>query len=274
MISQEVEDYLARGGDTMFIAMGVVEVHGACPIDCETAATEALSLAMAEEADGLAMINLPYFYPGGTVISNSTVHITIRDGIDFLMKICGSLVDQGFKRLYLISGHGPSQLTANAFCREFFDARHIHVCHMATAAIQGKVNEEIMTDWISNALGLDALIYGAYKMLGQLDYIPIDPNAQTERGERIPIDPAMNDFMDLYRPYAGYGATAQLFSDPGQHGGGKLFKSREELEEFSEKGVKHIYDLVSKIHLKELNAALANYQKYVAGVVEKYPRVK
>ena len=269
MTAQEVEDYLARGGDTMYVGIGVVEVHGACPIDCETVIPEALAIAMAEKADGLAMINLPYFYPGGTVISNSTVHRTIRDGIDYLMKIAHSLADQGFKRLYFVSGHGPSSMTLNAFSREFFEETLIHPCHMSTISMMAKAygHEGVMR-------GLDNMTYGAYKMLGQLDFIPIDPNATEERGERVPTDPAMADFMKLYQPYSGFGATAQIFSDPRQHGGGRIFKSREELEETAAKGVEEIYDLVSHLNLEALNEALGEYQVYAQGVAEKFPRVK
>ena len=73
MTAKEVEEYLARGGNTIFVAVGVVEVHGAMPIDVEQIFPEGLALAMAEKADGLAMINLPYFFPGGTIVSNATV---------------------------------------------------------------------------------------------------------------------------------------------------------------------------------------------------------
>ena len=269
MTAQEVEDYLARGGDTMYVAVGVIEVHGASPIDCETALPEALAIAMAEKADGLAMINLPYFYPGGTVISNSTVHMTIREGIDYLMKISHSLVSQGFKRLYFISGHGPSTMTINPFTREFFEETLIHPCHMSTLAMMTKVYGTA-----GGISSLDDMTYGAYKILGQLDYIPIDPNATEERGERIPTDPAMAEFMDLYRPYAGYGATAQIYSDPRQHGGGRIFRSREELEEVATRGAEQIYDLVSRLNLEELNDALRDYQAYAQRVAEKFPRIK
>ena len=63
---------------------------------------------MAEQSDGLAMINLPYFFPGGTIISNATVQVTVRDGIDYLMMLSRSLVSQGFKKIFFVSGHGPA----------------------------------------------------------------------------------------------------------------------------------------------------------------------
>lgn len=270
MTAQEVEDYLARGGDTMYVAVGVVEVHGACPIDCETIIPEAMAVTMAEKADGLAMIDLPYFYPGGTVISNATVHITIRDGIDYLMRLAHSLVDQGFRRLYFISGHGPSALTINAFCREFFEETLIHPCHM------GMINMQVWANGDTGGMpgGLDAMTYGAYKMFNQLDYIPIDPNATEEHGERIPTDPVMSRFMKLYTRYAGYGVTAQIFSDPRQHGGGRVFKSREELEAVADQGIEEIKTLVDKLPLVELNKALGEYQAYCQRVAAANPRIR
>jgi creatinine amidohydrolase len=271
MTAQEVEDYLARGGDTIFVGIGVVEVHGACPIDCEQLIPEAAALAMADEVDGLAMINLPYFYPGGTVISNATVHMSIRDGMDYLHKLTHSLVDQGFRRIYFVSGHGPSAMTLNGFCRDFFDETLIHVCHLGflNLIVKAYGNEAA-----GNPSFLDDVLYGAYKMFGQLDFIPINPNATEDRGDRIPIDPAMKEFMDLYRPYAGYGATAQIFSDPRQHGGGRVFKSRRELEEVADKGIAQLKDLVSRLHLKEMNEALANYHTHVQKTADKYPRLR
>ena len=73
MPADDIQAYLDRGGNTIFVAVGVVEVHGAMPVDVEQVFPEAFTLAMAEKADGLAMTNLPYYFPGGTIISPATV---------------------------------------------------------------------------------------------------------------------------------------------------------------------------------------------------------
>lgn len=93
----EVEEYLSRN-DIIFVPVGVTETHGALPLDTETVVAEALALRMAEETDGLVLHNLPYFFAGGTVSAKGTVHMSIRDGIDYLYQIAKSLLRQGFRR--------------------------------------------------------------------------------------------------------------------------------------------------------------------------------
>ena len=70
----EVEAYLDRN-DVIFIPVGVAEVHGSYPVDCEYVAPLALSIKMAEKVDGLVLPHLIYFYPGATTVGKSTVNI-------------------------------------------------------------------------------------------------------------------------------------------------------------------------------------------------------
>ncbi len=261
MLAQEVQDYLDRGGDTMFIAVGVVECHGLLPIDCETIIPEAYAKLLAEKADGLAMINLPYFYPGGTVISNATVSFAIRDGIDYLNKICHSLVDQGFKKLFILSGHYPASLTINAFCRDFFEETLIHPCHLMQVANAAGIR-----------IDLDSMAYGAYKVMGQMDYLPIDPNEKEPQAARMETDPALERFSKLYRPFGGF--TSTIYSDPAQHSGGRLFKSEEERLEYCTKGEEQLREIVNKCNVDELKEALGEYQDYIQKMYAKFPRIK
>ena len=113
LINQEVEDYLERN-DLIFVAVGTVEMHGGLPLDCETVLAEALALEMAHAADGLALSGLPYFYPGATLIGRGTVHVSIREGIDYLTAIARSLLRQGFRRQVYLTFHGPAEHTCNA----------------------------------------------------------------------------------------------------------------------------------------------------------------
>src|SRR5438128_6252571 len=66
LTNPEVEQYLKRN-DVIFIPVGTVESFGTMPMDLEYAMAEAYALKMAEEADGLVLPHVIYFYPGVTV---------------------------------------------------------------------------------------------------------------------------------------------------------------------------------------------------------------
>lgn len=217
MTAKEVEDYLARGGDTIFVPVGVVECHSAMPIDVEQIVPEAYALLMAEKADGLAMINLPYFFPGGTVVSSSTVQVTVRQSIDYLMGL-----------------RGPRP--ANFVRKEY---------------------EEMSA--------------GAYKILGKLDEVPIDPNA-----EYVPYDDSMNPPMyRLQKALSTVGAqTSMMYKSWEYHVPCRAYHSREELLEAAENSERQMRAAVDAIDFEEIKAALDGYYDYLKDLAEKNPRLK
>lgn len=266
MTAGEIDSYLDRGGDTIFVAVGVVECHGTLPVDCETIGPEAFATALAEKYDALALINLPYFYPGGTYISRATVHVSIRDGIDYLWKITKSLVDQGFKKIFFISGHGPAGLTIDAFCRDFFEKTHIHPCHLSSMFFMRKA---FGGDFMQMMDKTRYLTYGAYKYMGQMEYIPIDPDAPEGSIPRKEIEPEMQEMVDALGEYGG--RTSQVYSDPREHGGGIVLRSEKERLQVCTEGEKLLMEIVEKVDLSRLLKALENYHAYVARMAEKHP---
>ena len=278
MTAQEVEDYLARGGDSIFIAIGVIECHGALPIDCETIMPEAEAVLLAEKADGLAMINLPYFFPGGaTEISNATIKFSIRDGIRYLNRICHSLVDQGFRKIFFTSAHGPAPLTINAFCSDFFEETLIHPCHLHQLGApmnMPKIDPKTgpTPEQIAAFKKMSYKMYGAYKIMGQTEFLPIDPEGKGKDGPRTTNDPRMTQFSKLYSGYGGW--TCQLYSDPAQHGGGYFFKDEQERLEICTEGEQMLREEINNCRILELMEALDEYQAYVQRMYVKYPRIK
>lgn len=270
MTAKEVEDYLARGGNTIFVAVGVVEVHGAMPIDVEQIFPEGLALAMAEKADGLAMINLPYFFPGGTIVSNATVQVTVRQSIDYLMMLAHSLVAQGFRKIFFVDGHGPSSLYIDAMCRDFFQETKVHVCHLNGMALMA--NFHISAG--GNFMDLDKLACGAYKLLHQEDYLPVDPDAEDPKdsGFGTPPSSEQKELSDALRPFGG--KTSIYYGAPDQHGGGRPFRSVEERDAACQEGVKQIYAMVDRMDLERLKNAIDAYHIHVQKVMEAYPRLK
>lgn len=268
MTANEVEAYLARGGNTIFVGVGVVEVHGAMPIDAETVIPEAFAVAMAERADGLAMINLPYFFPGGTIVSNATVQVTVRDSIDYLMMICRSLVAQGFRKIFLVSGHMPAGLYIDAMCRDFFQETKVHVCHLIPFEFERYIApDRDMFDFSGRHE-----LAGAYKILHQEAYLPIDPNAveQTSRGTEVNI--IQRNLTKALKPFGG--KTSIYYASPDQHGGGRAYHSVEERDEACAKGEKQIRDLVEKMDLEALKNALDAYHEHVEQIMQMHPRLR
>jgi hypothetical protein len=104
----------------MFIAVGVVECHGLLPIDCETILPKHTQ-SPCGKGRRIGDDQSAIFLSRWTVISNATVSFSIRDGIEYLNKICHSLVAQGFRKLFILTDTPPQSLTVNAFCRDFFE---------------------------------------------------------------------------------------------------------------------------------------------------------
>ncbi len=271
MLASEVEAYLARGGNTIFVGVGVVEVHGGMPVDIEQIVPEALALAMAEEYDGLALINLPYNFPGGTIVSNATVQMSVRDSIDYLMKICHSLVAQGFKKIFMLAAHMPAPLYIDAMVRDFFQETKVMVCDVNMMKPMMSYKDENGQPYGFGIL--HAMAYGAYKMLHQEDYLPIDPNGRPIPEELTVQDPRMIRLTNAAR---ACGANACIiFGKPEEHGGTEApFKSIEERDAACAKGEKIIRGVVKTVPIPELQAALDDYEGYIKDMQEKYPRLK
>ena len=266
MTAEDIQAYLDRGGNTLFIAVGVVEVHGSMPVDVEQVIPEGFALAMAEKGDGLAVTNLPFFFPGGTVISPATVQVSVRESINYLMMLSRSFIAQGFRKLFFVSAHGPARLYIDAACRDIFQETKVHACHLNIGDVTMRDPNFAFTDF-------DAMGCGAYKMLHQMEFLKIDPNAP----EPEPRDPQNTNapYERLARLLRPYGSPVSIvFGDPKEHGGGRAFRSEEERLERCEYGEKLIRRYVDGMDLEGIKQALDDYDVYVKEMMNKIPRLK
>ena len=268
---KEIQNYLDEGGDTIFLPGGVIECHGAYPVDCETIYPQAFATLLAERVNGLVLTDLPFFYAGGTLISDATIHITIRDGIDFLDKLCTSLVRQGFRKIFLLDTHGPANLTYSAFARDFFERTGIHPCHIRCGNILRSGLNLDFSDPASYSKH-QAAMYGSYKIMGLEQYLPVDPEADNSIYVRKPVEDAMQRFCAALIPLGG--VPSQLFSTEREHAGGQVFHSVEERDAVCAEGEGYIREAVAKVDIEGLVKALDNYQQYVRETVNKVPRLK
>lgn len=263
MTAQEVEDYLASGRNTVVIAAGPTEIHGESPLDIENAMAQLQAVTIAEAIDAVAVINLPYIYPGGTAIGRGTVWTTELQNYDFSFQFCKSLVDQGFKKILIVPGHGAYWLPF--FIRDFYDKYHIHPVQVSCRAEMPKDNVDGGVTSMDKFQDSAAMI----KIKQQFKNLRIDPNATAQRGEVLPNDPALREFADIVRPFGGPAALA--FMDRRQHGGGYVYKSEEEAMELAEVGMKAMEEGAKKADFEGLLKAMDDFQAYTDKIAEKNP---
>src|SRR6516225_11250953 len=146
LTNPEVEAYLKRN-DVIFVPVGTSESFGTMPNDMEYTMAEAYALKMAEEADGLVLQHVIYFYPGVTVTGAGSVYVPEDLGEAYLKAIAHSLLRQGFRRQIYLSAHGPSDQFVSAMVRQFFEETkdpilYIHIPYLNRAARGGAATSQ------------------------------------------------------------------------------------------------------------------------------------
>jgi creatinine amidohydrolase len=177
LTNYEVEKYLEQN-DVIFIPVGTVELHGPLPLDCEYVLSEAVCYKLAEICDALVLPHLIYFFPGATTIGKGTVYMSISAGIAYLRGVAESLLNQGFRRQVYISSHLPSFQTIMPMITDFFDEKKVPLFHGDLLMLMiscGLIDEDNILS-TENMNRIDNMIYGAYKMVGRLEDIPLGMN--------------------------------------------------------------------------------------------------
>ncbi|HUU27786.1 MAG TPA: creatininase family protein [archaeon] len=122
MTSREVEFYLKDGGGLVFIPFGPVSGHGAfIPMGMHALWATALSVLMAEKADGLVFPPTYTVMAGATQTFRGTVHFPVGEQVSILKRIARSLNDAGFRRVVLVGGTTPENTGGIVAVRELFD---------------------------------------------------------------------------------------------------------------------------------------------------------
>lgn len=268
LTAYEITQYLEHG-DTIYLPVGVVECHDPYPVDCETVIPQAFATILAEKTDGLVLEGLEYFFAGGTAISTATVHISIRDGIDFLYNVCSSLVNQGFRKLIFVSAHMPAHLTLDAFIRDFFEETLIHPCHINLISAMMGLKKDVKTE---NDLAdiFDRMVCGSYKIMHQEEYLPVDLTGEMSPRHKDP-DPALTRFENANKKNGG--CTSLLYSCSNEHCGGKVFSSEAERSNYCKESEITVREIANSIDIQELLDSLDEYQAYAQTVAQKNPHI-
>ncbi len=194
LTNDEIAGYL-RHNDLLFLPIGTVEMHGEMPVGCEYVLPLAFAQRLAEEAEGLVLPHLAYFYSGATAIGRGTIAVSPSAGAAYLKEISRSLCRQGFRRQVFLSAHGPAHATISPTIREIVEETKCAVLFLDLLSFFGEAD-------------FNKLIWGAYQLLGRLDEIPLDqkPAASTPEPEAV---------TKLQRPGVQVGF---YYSEETQHG--------------------------------------------------------
>lgn len=268
----EVEEYLDRGGDTVLVPVGTVEMHGDLPLDCETVWAEAFAKLLAEEMDALTLVHLPYFYPGATRVGRGTVYVSIADGAAYLRSLSDSLYRQGFHKQIFLTGHGPAYLTVNSFLMDAFhtDARaclHISLMNAFQIARQN--------GWQCEGFPMKPMMYGAYKIMGQLDDLYVDPEA-------VCSDALPGGGGEFHEAVARLNSLATAPGNVGfyypeyrDHGGGEGCRSVAERDALADRGEQLLRQMVQYLHADQIKKDLSVVERRVREeILPQFPHIR
>ncbi len=122
MTSREIEFYLKSGGDLVLIPFGPISGHGALiPVGMHGHWAHALSLLIAERANGLVFPPTYCCFAGATRTFRGTVSFTYQEQVMVLKRIASTLNKQGFRRTVLVGGTNPEDTAGMIAARELFD---------------------------------------------------------------------------------------------------------------------------------------------------------
>lgn len=253
----EVEQYLERN-DIVFVPVGVTETHGALPLDAETVLAEAFALSMAEEADGLVLHNLPYFFAGGTNVGRGTVQISVKDGMDYLSKIAKSLLKQGFRRQVYITNHGPAYLTVSGMVRDFFDETKVPILYMDMTKAAEATSFNLLE-------AFHDMVIGAYQLLGRLDDVPLnipESASVTYNMQHMLAGMEKNPANKLGKYAYQSGAVGSYFDAPSDHMATPRLTTAEQRQEYATRGVKAINELIQALDVPTIVETLRQADEY------------
>ena len=173
MTSREVEAYLKSGGDLIFVPFGPISGHGAfIPLGIHAHWAHALSVLMAEKANGLVHPMVTSVYSGATNTFRGAVSFPIGEQVAVLQRVATTLKQQGFKRVVLVAGTFPEIMGGTYAVRELFDQTgHAFFCLEAARLIELPEAKAMYKDYKGN-FGETVIGLASLKILGRERPIP------------------------------------------------------------------------------------------------------
>lgn len=264
LTNTEIEEYL-RHNDVIVVPVGTAEAFNNMPTDLEYAMAEAYALKIAEEADGLVLPHLLYFYPGVTATGKGSVYVSEEECLRYLKAVAHSLLRQGFRRQIYTSSHGPSNQYVAAMVRDFFEETKDPILYVETTQLTRLAQQQKLLP--ANPGNIFQLVgYGAYSILGRLDEVPLALDFKPA-GAPVPAPPESLRKLSPLGP--GSGAVGTYSPANGDNGGHPLQTgmTAEQRAELGREGAAIIEAGVKAMDVKGVVQALRDYDQYVRDVI-------
>jgi creatinine amidohydrolase len=264
LTNTEIEEYLRRN-DVIVVPVGTAEGFNNMPTDLEYAMAEAYALKIAEEADGIVLPHLLYFYPGVTATGRGSVYVSEEDCLRYLKAVAHSLLRQGFRRQIYTSSHGPSNQYVAALVRDFFEETKDPILYVETTQLTRLAQQQkLLPENSGNVFQLVG--FGAYSILGRLNDVPLTLDFKPA-GPPIPAPPESLRKLSPLGP--GSGAVGTYSPNNGDNGGRPLQvrMTEQAREEMAKKGAAIIEAGVKAMDVKGTVQALRDYDKYIREVI-------
>lgn len=113
---------LRRRNGIILLPVGCVEMHDQhVGLACDSFLAEAACRVLAEEWDAVVMPTIHYTYPGATARWPGTVSVRPIDALNHVMAVVTAILKNGFKRVFVVSLHGPSSPMIQVALRNVFE---------------------------------------------------------------------------------------------------------------------------------------------------------
>jgi creatinine amidohydrolase len=232
MTSREIELYLKAGGDLVLIPFGPVSGHGALiPVGMHAHWAHALSVLIAEKANGLVFPLTHCCFAGATRTFRGTVSFTLEEQVTVLKRIASTLHNQGFRRTVLVGGTNPEDTGGMVAARELFDETEKPVWFVSASRALQLPEVKALYDGYPGKFGETQLALASLKILGRQRPIPLESWAKEIKAEAFDQpDEIAADVTEMRR----LGAVGFRYHEESNHGNrgnaGIVFKGRSDLD--------------------------------------------
>lgn len=210
----EASRYVEAGGDAAILPVGSVEMHGPhLPLGNDYLTAWAVARLAAARCHAVVLPPLPYTWTGATRPFAGTLSIPADVVITFVKAICAALIEHGFRRIVLVSIHGPDTWTLSLAGRQVFEELRVPVAFFNPYPVgnAARLLPELSAELTANE-ERDPGFTESSCLLAALQVLGLPHIADFEAPARIPVPQP-----EPQQRAKNLGTVGFYYTDPSQH---------------------------------------------------------